>query len=519
MEPLPSGNIEELFATHRTRLEAFATNILRDADEARDVTSDSFVALLERGPADCQSAVPWLFTTVRNRALNRLRSRTRAARRLPLLYEHPDDVIRLDDLRTLRLLTEALERLSPRDALALRIRYLDDVAYPEVAQRLGTTVGHARVIVHRAAVRLRREVTDALATHHRLDPSCRDALGTGTRHGEAQRGCRHCTLVADELDGLLGRPSVGGLVLESARRRLSVLGARTRSFEVAGRVAQVGTGIAESLVAGAVAAALIATGNPPSTAATTAAHRATPSAILAAGGNATATARRHAPTRLGSSHERLHEVASTELSTDAGNDHTATGGVTPVVGGPLSALPIRLDLRDTLDPEQPSGADIRSFRAVTLADQHGTPRVLRFVVTTAGRPTPTTTFSISWYYQGNQCSSMASIDPASSAEARRPARRSATLDTSCPDSRGLPTITAATTPTSIAAVIDGRSTIIDLHFADRRDDARRLLAPGCLLTTIVVSSNDTSVDQARLEYDTAPDAGEGARYRIQPARS
>jgi RNA polymerase sigma-70 factor (ECF subfamily) len=63
-------------------------------------------------------------------------------------FEHIETLVDIEDLRV--RLKEAIDSLTPklRDAVVLRI--LDDLPYEEVAARLGSTVGAARVRVSRA---------------------------------------------------------------------------------------------------------------------------------------------------------------------------------------------------------------------------------------------------------------------------------------------------------------------------------------------------------------------------------
>jgi RNA polymerase sigma-70 factor (ECF subfamily) len=57
-------------------------------------------------------------------------------------------------------LSEALSRLPERQQLVFRLRLYEGLPFEEVAQRAGVTVGNARVLMVRAAERLRNELGD-----------------------------------------------------------------------------------------------------------------------------------------------------------------------------------------------------------------------------------------------------------------------------------------------------------------------------------------------------------------------
>src|SRR6266478_5229540 len=103
----PPEEVTRAFALHRRRIEAIAARILRDAEEASDVASETFISLIENGPDDPDSVAAWLNVSARNRALNRLRARSRAQRREQLVADVPDEQVRHRDVRIAELLWAA----------------------------------------------------------------------------------------------------------------------------------------------------------------------------------------------------------------------------------------------------------------------------------------------------------------------------------------------------------------------------------------------------------------------------
>ena len=200
-------SVTDAYAQHRARVEAVARGILRDADEAKDVAADTFIALIEHGPDDPDKTLAWLLTSARNRARNRIRQRIRGERRERLTAPTVSIAdIEPDDGRRELLLREALERLAVRDRVAVTMRHLEGRRYDEIAEELGTTRAQARVVVHRATTRLRTHVIRALGRHHGFADSCVSALDQDRR--ARHRGCSSCRTLSDELAAM----TAGGLL-------------------------------------------------------------------------------------------------------------------------------------------------------------------------------------------------------------------------------------------------------------------------------------------------------------------
>lgn len=266
--------VAEVFVAHRGRVESMAAGILQDRDEARDVASDAFLALLERGP-DAEYATKWLFVTTRHRALNRVRDLSRARRWQNVLVQEDEQPpeSRSDGLA---ILHKAIERLPQRYAQALRLRYMEDMDYPDLAKALRCSVRQARVVAHRAARRLRLELIHLLADHHRASPECREILaarlaGPGIPD-PGHEGCNVCTAVADDLSGLAAHgwlPLLTGWVPALGRvfdRVVAPIVSRTPRWSLVERISEA---LAALLIAtvGATGAAGSADRLPPSAAA------------------------------------------------------------------------------------------------------------------------------------------------------------------------------------------------------------------------------------------------------------
>jgi RNA polymerase sigma factor (sigma-70 family) len=157
-----AGAFGELYRRHVSAVHGWFRRRLEWA--AADLTAEAFAqAWLSRrsfrDEAD-GSALPWLLGIARNVARESARRNeveTRARRRLGL----PTDLASEDGydaveerLSPRAALAEALETLPEHEREALKLRIVDELPYPEVADRLGVRPAAARLRVSRALRRL-----------------------------------------------------------------------------------------------------------------------------------------------------------------------------------------------------------------------------------------------------------------------------------------------------------------------------------------------------------------------------
>jgi RNA polymerase sigma-70 factor, ECF subfamily len=131
---------------------------------AADLTAETFAQawLSRRSFRDeaAGSALPWLYGIARNVARESARRdavETRARRRLGLSTDlaSEDGYADVEDRLSPRVaLADSLEMLPEHEREALELRVLDDLPYPEVADRLGVRPAAARLRVSRALRRL-----------------------------------------------------------------------------------------------------------------------------------------------------------------------------------------------------------------------------------------------------------------------------------------------------------------------------------------------------------------------------
>ena len=133
----------------------FASAILRDPDEARDVVQEAALKAFRKLDQlrDGAAVRPWFFAIVSNQCHSLRRTHwwnvVRMAEPDALSGGPEDAAVRSLDLR------HALAKLGREDRMALYLFYYLDLPQEEVAQIMGTSTGAAKVRLHRAVRRLR----------------------------------------------------------------------------------------------------------------------------------------------------------------------------------------------------------------------------------------------------------------------------------------------------------------------------------------------------------------------------
>jgi RNA polymerase sigma factor (sigma-70 family) len=158
-----SGAFRQLYDRYAERVYRFHLARSRNADAAHDLTAETFAqAWLGRTRFEDVaggSAGPWLFAIARHvlsASVRRGRLERAACNRLGTLERLDREPAAIEPQDTwLDGLDEALAELPETQLDALRLRFVDDLPYDELAGALGTTSQAARVRVHRGLATLR----------------------------------------------------------------------------------------------------------------------------------------------------------------------------------------------------------------------------------------------------------------------------------------------------------------------------------------------------------------------------
>jgi len=150
----------------KDRVYGYTLSLLREREEARDVTQEAFIRLWEHreGIADGAAARAWTVRTAHNLCMDRLRQRR--TRRGLALEEIPEPAAPADSApdrpSERRALADevrrALDRLPPRDRALLILREVHGRSYEDLADTIDVPIGTLKSLMHRARARLRREL-------------------------------------------------------------------------------------------------------------------------------------------------------------------------------------------------------------------------------------------------------------------------------------------------------------------------------------------------------------------------
>ncbi|MEE8523575.1 MAG: sigma-70 family RNA polymerase sigma factor [Thermoanaerobaculia bacterium] len=166
--PPPSGDLEEIFQDHHSRVFGTAFRVTGSAQDAEDVLQTVFLRLLRRQDEIDLSPSPgsYLHRAAINAALDLMRARNRS-RSIPIDDHdaptengHSDPNRRQQDGELRRNLRQALLKLSSRGATIFTMRFLDGTPNREIAEAMGMSQAAVGVAIHRA----RNQVKEELAT-------------------------------------------------------------------------------------------------------------------------------------------------------------------------------------------------------------------------------------------------------------------------------------------------------------------------------------------------------------------
>lgn len=144
------------------KLIRYATTLMGDADEAKDMVSEVFGKAWETPGFTCEDSGAWLYTATRNACLNRLKH-------LRVEQEHVEAIILATQAdidngywehESLLQKAEAVARSLPEPTCTvLRLCYWEKKTYREVAEQLGISPDTVKKHISKALRMLREEMT------------------------------------------------------------------------------------------------------------------------------------------------------------------------------------------------------------------------------------------------------------------------------------------------------------------------------------------------------------------------
>ncbi|MEP7135194.1 MAG: sigma-70 family RNA polymerase sigma factor [Chloroflexota bacterium] len=149
-------NFHELYQKYAQDVYRFAYWLCGNAQDAEDITSETFVrALTAVGTIKAETVKGYLLTIAKNLAYKKS---TREKRFVPLESDITESILgpaqSVENTASLRTAFEFIQTLPEIDRAALVLRLQDDLSYEEIANVLNISLAAAKVKVHRARLKL-----------------------------------------------------------------------------------------------------------------------------------------------------------------------------------------------------------------------------------------------------------------------------------------------------------------------------------------------------------------------------
>lgn len=150
------ANFHELYQTYAKDVYRFAYWLCGDAQDAEDITSETFVrALTASGEIKTETVKGYLLTIARNLSYKRSK---REKRFVPLstdLIERQAEPSQLvERSMNLQAAVQFIQTLPETDRTALVLRLQNELSYEEIANVMNISLAAAKVKVHRARLKL-----------------------------------------------------------------------------------------------------------------------------------------------------------------------------------------------------------------------------------------------------------------------------------------------------------------------------------------------------------------------------
>ncbi len=145
-------------------LGGFLREALPDRSMAEEVMQQVLVEIWRRGPdydSERASLLTWMMTIARSRAIDE-RRRRRPEPIDPAAIDDGDAApsAELEQMLERWRLAALLDQIPPEEAIALRLRFYEELAQPEISARLGVPLGTVKTRMVRGLARLRGLITE-----------------------------------------------------------------------------------------------------------------------------------------------------------------------------------------------------------------------------------------------------------------------------------------------------------------------------------------------------------------------
>jgi len=149
-------NFEDLYDSYAEDVYRFSLFLSRDSDEAKDITSETFIRVwVRKNTIRTETLKAYLIMIARNIFLEKQRKMKRQVR---LIDNHSDPTSSPENIVESRLylskIWEKLNTLPEIDRTVFALRVINDLPYEEIARMVGLSITTAKVKVHRIRKKL-----------------------------------------------------------------------------------------------------------------------------------------------------------------------------------------------------------------------------------------------------------------------------------------------------------------------------------------------------------------------------
>ena len=162
--PAVEAEVQPAFAEYYPRILGYVRGLVRNANEAEDLTQEAFLRAYSRHDAlrDPDAALPWLYSIATHVSLDRLRQRSRRSPRdsdldpatLPSSDRAPTAVLRAEQEEMSACVQDYVGELSDSYRAVLFLHDVNDLTCHEIAELLDDSPGAVKIRLHRARKQL-----------------------------------------------------------------------------------------------------------------------------------------------------------------------------------------------------------------------------------------------------------------------------------------------------------------------------------------------------------------------------
>jgi len=153
----------ELYRCSSSRLFGVCLRMLRERGETEEVLQETWITVWHRAAtfdASRASAITWLTTLARNKAIDRLRQRREQPLDDPALVntlvdEDPSPAADAENSQEYRRLRDCLDQLEPQQRGSVRAAFFSGATYNELATRCQVPLGTMKSWIRRSLLQLR----------------------------------------------------------------------------------------------------------------------------------------------------------------------------------------------------------------------------------------------------------------------------------------------------------------------------------------------------------------------------